>query len=250
MKLFRTPLGTVLEVEGRTSLLSLGWDEIFQSAEPRILLRDAMRGATVDSPALIEAGVLAPIDGQEVWAAGDDAQRPELFFKSNRHRTVGPHGQVRLRANSRWNVPEPELVVAVNSTGKIFGYTVGNDMTSRDLEGESSLYRSQAKVYDGSCALGPCIVISDDPPRAGTTIQLEIMRRGELAFAGETTLEQLKRKPTDLVSFLFQDSSFPSGVLLMTGTGIVPPSNFTLASGDEIRIEIEGVGRLVNTVAP
>ncbi len=276
MKLFRTPLGTVLEVEGRTSLLSLAWDDVFRSAEPRTLLRDAMRSTTVDSSALIEAGILAPVVGQEVWAAGVtyyrsrdarmeesrdaggadfyakvyEAERPELFFKANGHRVVGPTGQVRVRSDSRWNVPEPELTLAVNSAGKIFGYTVGNDMSSRDIEGDNPLYLPQAKVYDGSCAIGPCIVVSDEPPQAEATIRLEIMRRGELAFGGETTLAQLKRKPAELVSFLFRDNSFPSGVLLMTGTGIIPPNDFTLASGDEIRIEIEGVGRLVNTVAP
>jgi 2-dehydro-3-deoxy-D-arabinonate dehydratase len=276
MKLFRTPLGTVLEAEGRTSLLPLAWDEIFRSAEPRTLLRDAMRSTTVDSTALIEAGILAPVASQEVWAAGVtyyrsrdarmqesrdaggadfyakvyEAERPELFFKANGHRVVGAGGQVRVRSDSRWNVPEPELTLAINSAGKIFGYTVGNDMSSRDIEGENPLYLPQAKVYDGSCALGPCIVVSDDAPRAETTIRLEIMRRGELAFGGETTLSQLKRQPAELVSFLFRDSSFPNGVLLMTGTGIIPPNDFTLSGGDEIRIEIEGVGRLVNTVAP
>jgi 2-dehydro-3-deoxy-D-arabinonate dehydratase len=276
MKLFRTPLGTVLEVEGRTSLLSVSWDEIFRSAEPRALLRDAMRATTVDSSALIEAGILPPIVGQEVWAAGVtyyrsrdarmeessvaggadfyakvyEAARPELFFKANAHRVVGQGGQVRVRADSRWNVPEPELVLAVNSAGKIFGYTVGNDMSSRDIEGENPLYLPQAKVYDGCCALGPCIIVTDDAPRAESIIRLEIMRRGELAFGGETTLAQLKREPTELVSYLMRDSSFPNGVLLMTGTGIIPPNDFTLAGGDEIRIDIEGVGRLVNTVAP
>lgn len=275
MKLFRTPLGAVLEVEGRTSLLSLSWDEIFRSAEPRALLRDAMRATTVDSAALIEAGILAPVVGQEVWAAGVtyyrsrdarmeessvaggadfyakvyEAARPELFFKANAHRVVGQGGQVRVRADSRWNVPEPELVLAVNSAGKIFGYTVGNDMSSRDIEGENPLYLPQAKVYDGSCALGPCIVVTDDAPRPESIIKLEIMRRGELAFAGETTLAQLKREPAELVSYLMRDTSFPNGVMLMTGTGIIPPTDFTLASGDEIRIDIEGVGRLVNTVA-
>jgi len=276
MKLYRTPLGTVIEVEGKTSLVSLGWDEIFRNPDPATLLRDAVRSTTVNSPALIEAGVLAPIGQQEVWAAGVtyyrsrdarmaesqaaagadfyarvyDAERPELFFKNSAHRVVGPNGHVRLRSDSRWNVPEPELVLAVNRAGKIFGYTVGNDMSSRDIEGENPLYLPQAKVYDGSCALGPCIVVTAQPPRPETVIRLEIVRRGEQAFVGETTLAQLKRTPEELVGFLFRDNSFPDGAFLMTGTGIVPPNDFTLAAGDEIRIEIENVGRLVNTVAP
>ncbi len=275
MKLYRTRAGTVIEAGGKTVLVSLGWDEIFRSAEPSALLRDAVIGATVDSPALIEAGVLAPIGRQEVWAAGVtyyrsrdarmaesqaaagadfyarvyEAERPELFFKNSAHRVVGPGGQVRVRADSRWNVPEPELVLAVNAAGKIFGYTVGNDMSSRDIEGENPLYLPQAKVYDGSCALGPCIVVTQQPPSPESVIRLEIVRRGEVAFAGETTLAQLKRQPTDLVGFLFRDNSFPDGAFLMTGTGIVPPNDFTLAGGDEIRIDIENVGRLVNTVA-
>jgi 2-dehydro-3-deoxy-D-arabinonate dehydratase len=275
MKLYRTRAGTVIEAGGKTVLVSLDWDDVFRSADPSALLRNAVIGATVDSAALIEAGVLAPIGRQEVWAAGVtyyrsrdarmaesqdaagadfyarvyEAERPELFFKNSAHRVVGPGGQVRLRSDSRWNVPEPELVLAVNAAGQIFGYTVGNDMSSRDIEGENPLYLPQAKVYDGSCALGPCIVVAQQAPSPETAIRLEIIRRGEVAFAGETTLAQLKRQPADLVGFLFRDNSFPEGAFLMTGTGIVPPNDFTLAGGDEIRIEIENVGRLVNTVA-
>jgi 2-dehydro-3-deoxy-D-arabinonate dehydratase len=154
---------------------------------------------------------------------------------------------VRLRADSRWNVPEPELTLAVNAAGRIFGVTVGNDMSSRDIEGENPLYLPQAKVYDGSCALGPGIQLGAPPPPE-TTIRLEIVRGAGVAFAGDTTLAQLKRRPEELVEYLFRDNSFPNGVLLMTGTGIVPPGDFSLAAGDEIRIEIAGVGRLVNTV--
>ena len=217
--------------------------------------------------------MLAPIASQEVWAAGVTyyrsrdarieesrdaaggdfyarvyaAERPELFFKSSPHRVVGPGGRVRLRADSRWNVPEPELTLAVNAAGRIFGVTVGNDMSSRDIEGENPLYLPQAKVYDGSCALGPGVLLGDPPP-AETAIRLEIARGGRVAFGGETTLAQLKRRPAELVAYLFRDQTFPNGVFLMTGTGIVPGNDFTLAAGDEIRIEIAGVGRLVNTV--
>jgi 2-dehydro-3-deoxy-D-arabinonate dehydratase len=276
MKLFRTRAGVLAEAEdgGAARPLSLEWDELFRAADPIALAHERWERAAGQGAPLDERAVLAPIGAQEVWAAGVtyyrsrdarmeesrdaaggdfyarvyEAERPELFFKSSAHRVVGPGGRVRLRADSRWNVPEPELTLAVNAAGRIFGVTVGNDMSSRDIEGENPLYLPQAKVYDGSCALGPGILLGAPPP-ATTTIRLEIARAGGVAFAGETTLAQLKRRPEELVSYLFRDSSFPHGVFLMTGTGIVPGADFTLAAADEIRIEIAGVGRLVNTVA-
>jgi 2-dehydro-3-deoxy-D-arabinonate dehydratase len=275
MKLYRTRGGVVAEEWGRAFALDVAWDELFRAADPAArALEEFARAAKAGEPkALDERDVLAPIGSQEVWASGVtyyrsrdarmeesrdaaggdfyarvyEAERPELFFKSTPHRVVGPGGQVRLRADSRWNVPEPELTLAVNAAGRIFGVTIGNDMSSRDIEGENPLYLPQAKVYDGSCALGPCVLVGDVPP-SETAIRLEIARGGKVAFAGDTTLAQLKRKPAELVGFLFRDQSFPSGVFLMTGTGIVPGTDFTLARGDEIRIEIAGVGRLVNTV--
>jgi 2-dehydro-3-deoxy-D-arabinonate dehydratase len=274
MKVFRTLGGVVAEDGGRARPLAATWDELFRAVDPGALARMQFARAADEGAGLAEDDLLAPIASQEVWAAGVtyyrsrdarmeesrdaaggdfyarvyDAERPELFFKSSPHRVVGPGGQVRLRADSRWNVPEPELTLAVSSSGRIFGVTIGNDMSSRDIEGENPLYLPQAKVYDGSCALGPGILLGD-PPSAETAIRLEIARGGRVAFAGDTTLAQLKRRPAELVGFLFRDQSFPNGVLLMTGTGIVPPGDFTLAAGDEIRIEITGVGRLVNTVA-
>jgi len=276
MKLFRTPAGVVAEDGDRALTLSSGWDEFFRAAEPvELAKKEFERAAAGGKLGSGQPGeLLAPIGAQEVWAAGVtyyrsrdarmeesqsaaggdfyarvyEAERPELFFKSTPHRVVGPGGQVRLRADSRWNVPEPELVLAVNAAGRIFGVTVGNDMSSRDIEGENPLYLPQAKVYDGSCALGPGILLGE-VPGAETTIKLEIARAGALAFAGETTLAQLKRRPAELVGYLFRDQSFPNGTFLMTGTGIVPGADFTLRAGDEIRIEIAGVGRLVNTVA-
>jgi 2-dehydro-3-deoxy-D-arabinonate dehydratase len=155
---------------------------------------------------------------------------------------------VRIRRDSRWNVPEPELVLAVNAAGHIFGYTVGNDMSSRDIEGENPLYLPQAKVYDGSCALGPGVLVSEETPGSDTTITLRIERRGQDAFRGTTTLAQLRRSPASLVEYLYKEASFPNGAFLMTGTGIVPPSDFTLQEGDSIQIDIAGVGRLVNVV--
>jgi 2-dehydro-3-deoxy-D-arabinonate dehydratase len=279
MKLFRTRGGTMIEEEGRAFPSPLAWDEIFRSADPVALAHESFARAAAGvggqaSPSGAD-DLLAPIGRQEVWAAGVtyfrsrdarmqesrdaaggdfyarvyEAERPELFFKSSPHRVAGPGAPVRLRADSRWNVPEPELTLAVSSGGRIFGYTVGNDMSSRDIEGENPLYLPQAKVYDGSCALGPGILLGEAPLGTDTAIRLEIVREGRAVFAGETTLAQLKRRPAELVAYLFRDNSFPDGVFLMTGTGIVPPNEFTLAGGDEIRIEIANVGRLVNTVA-
>ncbi|HVU52943.1 MAG TPA: fumarylacetoacetate hydrolase family protein [Polyangia bacterium] len=276
MKVFLTRQGVRAQAEdgGPAVALALRWDDLFRAAEPAALVREHLALAAGGGAALDEGALVAPIVSQEVWAAGVtyyksrdarmeesrdaaggdfyarvyEAERPELFFKSSPHRVVGPGGRVRLRADARWNVPEPELTLAVTAAGRIFGVTVGNDMSSRDIEGENPLYLPQAKVYDGSCALGPGILLGE-PPGPETAIRLEIARGARVAFAGETTLAQLKRRPAELVGWLFRDQSFPNGVYLMTGTGIVPGADFTLAAGDEIRIDIAGVGRLVNTVA-
>jgi 2-dehydro-3-deoxy-D-arabinonate dehydratase len=219
--------------------------------------------------------LLAPIEGQEVWAAGVTyfrsrtarmaeseasggmsfydrvytAERPELFFKSTPHRTAGPGSPVRIRHDSKWNVPEPELTLLVSPKGRILGYTVGNDMSSRDIEGENPLYLPQAKVYDGSCALGPGILVTSQPLAPATGIHIEIRRAGSAVFADGTTLAAMKRSPTELVGYLFRENTFPNGCFLLTGTGIVPPNSFTLASGDEIAIAIDGIGTLSNPVA-
>lgn len=177
------------------------------------------------------------------------AERPELFFKAVAHRVAGPGKPVRIRKDSRWNVPEPELALVVTRAGKIVGYTIGNDMSSRDIEGENPLYLPQAKVYDGSCALGPCVLVTEKMPDVSTEIRLDIRRDGESSFSGATTLAQLKREPQSLVEFLYRDNSFPHGCILLTGTGIVPPDDFTLLAGDEIRITIEPIGTLTNVVA-
>jgi 2-dehydro-3-deoxy-D-arabinonate dehydratase len=274
MHVFRTRSGVVAQSDeaGVAVPLALDWDDLFRAPDAEALVREQLARA---APARVEdAQLLPPVASQEVWAAGVtyyrsrdarmeesrdaaggdfyarvyEAERPELFFKSSARRVVGTGGQVRLRADSRWNVPEPELTLAVNAAGRIFGVTVGNDMSSRDIEGENPLYLPQAKVYDGSCALGPGLRLGG-PPGPETAIRLEIARGGRAAFAGETTLAALKRRPEELVSYLTKETTFPDGVFLMTGTGIIPPNDFTLAPGDEIRIEITGVGRLVNTVA-
>jgi 2-dehydro-3-deoxy-D-arabinonate dehydratase len=231
-------------------------------------------GEPTDPPG--DAALLAPIGSQEVWAAGVtyersrtarvaeaeqaggdvfydlvyDAARPELFFKATSHRVVGPGGEVRIRRDSHWNVPEPELALVVSSRGEIVGYTIGNDMSSRSIEGENPLYLPQAKIYSGSAALGPVLVVSGGPPPAATTISMVIARSGADLFTGSTSLERLKRSPSELVDYLFRDNDFPTGVFLMTGTGIVPDDDFTLQPGDSISIAIDGVGTLVNVVGP
>ena len=227
-------------------------------------------GRTASRPRLVRA----PLQSQEIWAAGVtyfrsrtarmeeskdagggsfydrvyEAERPEIFFKSTPHRVAAPGTPVRIRADSKWNVPEPELTLAISSRGRIFGYTVGNDMSSRDIEGENPLYLPQAKSYDKAAAIGPCLVVTEQLPGADTVIAIEIRRAGAAAFSGETTVGQIKRPLPSLADWLYRENAFPSGSYLMTGTGIVPPDGFTLQRGDEIRITIEPVGTLVNPV--
>ena len=218
--------------------------------------------------------IRAPIGSQEVWAAGVTyyrsrdarmeeaksagggdfydrvyaAARPELFMKATPHRVVGPNQKVAIRDDAKWSVPEPELTLLITPSGKITGYTIGNDMSSRDIEGENPLYLPQAKVYDRSCALGPCILVSAAALSRETEIRLEILRSGKMEFSGTTTLDALKREPASLVDYLYRNNSFPSGCFLLTGTGIVPPDAFTLQAGDEIRITIPPIGTLINQV--
>jgi 2-dehydro-3-deoxy-D-arabinonate dehydratase len=177
------------------------------------------------------------------------AERPELFFKSTASRTVGTGGKVRVRTDAKWSVPEPELTLLITPGGQIVGYTIGNDMSSRDIEGENPLYLPQAKVYNGSCALGPGILVAADPLPSSTQIVLEILRNDRVEFADSIDLTALKRNPLTLIEYLMRDNSFPYGAFLMTGTGIVPPSSFTLAHGDRVRITIEPIGTLENEVA-
>jgi 2-dehydro-3-deoxy-D-arabinonate dehydratase len=223
---------------------------------------------------LEEVTLLAPIDEQEVWAAGVtykrsqvareresegaarfydlvySAFRPELFFKANPHRVVGPGGRVHIRRDSQWSVPEPELALIISPQLQIVGYTIGNDMSARDIEGENPLYLPQAKVYDNCCALGPVITLADSMPRPdNVTIRLTIERNGAKMFEGSTQLSAMARSFDDLVTWLGREASFPNGVILLTGTGIVPPDDFSLAVGDHIAIDISGIGRLTNWVA-
>jgi 2-dehydro-3-deoxy-D-arabinonate dehydratase len=177
------------------------------------------------------------------------ADRPELFFKATPHRVVGTGGEVRIRSDSEWNVPEPEITLVLSSHPKLAGFTIGNDMSSRDIEGANPLYLPQAKVYDGCCALGPCITLAGTmPPRDTIAIHMTVQRAGKVVFRGETNAAQMARGFDDLVSWLARDNSFPHGAFLLTGTGIVPDSSFTLHPGDVIGISIDGIGTLVNTV--
>lgn len=275
MRLFRTTGGVFVEENERHFLIAdHSWDALLAREDlPEFLTRFVERAAPIEG--FHEGSLLAPISGQEVWAAGVtyyrsrgarmeeskdagggnfydrvySAERPELFFKSTASRTVGPGGKVRIRTDAKWSVPEPELTLVISPSGRIVGYTIGNDMSSRDIEGENPLYLPQAKVYNGSCALGPGILVTANPLVGSTMIVLEIMRNDQAEFAGSVELTELKRDPGVLVEYLFRDNSFPAGVFLMTGTGIVPPSSFTLASGDKVRIRIEPIGLLENIVA-
>lgn len=223
---------------------------------------------------LINTDLLAPIGSQEVWASGVtymrsrearmeeskdagggdfyarvyDADRPELFFKAPAYRTVGSGHPVRIRKDSKWNVPEPELTLFICSEGTIEGYTIGNDMSSRDIEGENPLYLPQAKSYDGAAAIGPCLYVPENPIHPNSLIQISINRNAQMVFYGEISINRMKRKHKELVEYLFRETTFVNGAFLMTGTGIVPPDNFTLNAGDEIRITIEEIGTLVNVV--
>lgn len=274
MKLYRTAHGAFVEEDGSYyPVATEDWDELLSSTNLHARACAAIAGGGVSS---LDAGtILAPIVSQEVWAAGVTyyrsrsarieeskdagggnfydrvyaAERPELFFKATGRRVVGPEEAVRIRSDAKWSVPEPELTLLVDPGGSIVGYTVGNDMSSRDIEGENPLYLPQAKVYDGSCALGPCVLLSQEPLDPATGIHLEIERQGKTAFSASTSLAELKRDPKELVRFLFRDNSFPHGVFLLTGTGIVPPDDFTLSTDDVIRIAIDGIGTLKNYVA-
>ena len=283
MKLYKTRLGIVLESENLFYPVPADdWDEFVNQDALFDVLQQLTKSVAASNHYhdWTKTVLLAPIGRQEVWAsgvtylrsrdarmeesrksAGDtgggsafydrvyDAERPELFFKSTPERVVGPGANVRIRADSTWNVPEPELTLFITSSGKIVGYTCGNDMSSRSIEGENPLYLPQAKTYDGSAALGPCLYVPENPISPDTLIRLEIIRDEQAAFTNSIAIDQMKRQHTELVSFLFRECSFPNGCYLMTGTGIVPPDDFTLRSGDEVRITIDGIGTLINAVA-
>ncbi len=274
MIIYKTMQGHYVEDAGQYYRLEgPSWDALIMRDDLQEYLSDVIRKSQPIGDELPYA-MEAPIENQEVWAAGVtyyrsrsarieeskdagggdfydrvySADRPELFFKATAHRVAGPNSKVRIRRDATWSVPEPELVLAINPQGKIVGYTVGNDMSSRDIEGANPLYLPQAKVYDKSCALGPGILITQESLPLSTQISLEILRVSKVEFSAAVTLADMKRDPATLVEYLFRDNSFPRGCFLLTGTGIVPPDTFTLHSKDEIRITIAPIGTLVNEV--
>lgn len=271
MKLYRTKQGNILEAAGKFYQLDQPWDELVN----REGLYPYLEKATTSAKEVAATNdILPPIGSQEVWAAGVtylrsrnarmeesktsggadfydkvyEAERPELFFKSLPHR-VAAHGEpVYIRRDSRWNVPEPELTVFINSKGNIQGYTVGNDMSSRDIEGENPLYLPQAKVYERSAALGPCLYVPKEPISLSSMIHMTITRDGKQAYKGEVPVSQMKRGLSELAGWLYRETDFVNGCYLMTGTCLVPPNEFTLQENDRVDIEIDGIGVLTNYI--
>jgi 2-dehydro-3-deoxy-D-arabinonate dehydratase len=278
MKLYKTVKGIIIAHEHNYFLSpETDWNKFINRPNLYTKVLGELRHLHAEPAleAICRTSALTPIGDQDVWASGVtylrsrearmeeskdagggdfyarvyEAERPELFFKAPAHRTVGPHAPVRIRRDSKWNVPEPELTLFICTTGSIEGYTIGNDMSSRDIEGENPLYLPQAKSYDGATALGPCLFVSENPIDPDTKISIVIQRNGATAFANEISISRMKRKHLELAQYLFRELSFPYGTFLMTGTGIVPPDDFTLRSKDVISISIEHIGTLENTVA-
>ncbi|HEY3405453.1 MAG TPA: fumarylacetoacetate hydrolase family protein [Ohtaekwangia sp.] len=277
MKIYRTKKGIIIHHLDNFYLANeSSWDTFVNRSGLYKKITEDIKG--LKSDASLKESVttpLSPVGNQEVWASGVtylrsrearmeeskdagggdfyarvyEADRPELFFKSPAYRTVGSGEAVRIRKDSKWNVPEPELTLFICTAGSIEGYTIGNDMSSRDIEGENPLYLPQAKSYDGSTAVGPCLYVPENPIHPDAMISIEIHRKSEKMFSGEISINRMKRKHIELVEYLFREVTFPYGTYLMTGTGIVPPDSFTLQSGDVIKISIENIGTLINTVA-
>ena len=278
MKIFNTKRGIIIQHQDQYFLSAeSGWDKfvnrskLFQYVKSELINLKPNQALAE----LVNTSLKAPIGNQEIWASGVtymrsrearmeeskdagggdfyarvyEAERPELFFKATAYRTVGSGEPVRIRMDSKWNVPEPELTLFICSSGTIEGYTIGNDMSSRDIEGENPLYLPQAKSYNGSAAIGPCLYVPGEPIKEDAMINIEIVRKDRPVFSGEISINRMKRKHAELASYLFREMSFAHGTYLMTGTGIVPPDTFTLNVDDEVRISIEGIGTLVNRVA-
>ncbi|CAN5351882.1 hypothetical protein BH09BAC6_BH09BAC6_30130 [soil metagenome] len=275
MQLYKTTHGNLLVHNGSVFMMEENWDALINrdSLEEYLLLKagNAQKG---DAGWLSDGYAVAPIGQQEVWAAGVtylrsrdarmeesqesgaatlydmvyEADRPELFFKAIAQRVAGHGEQVYIRRDSAWNVPEPELTLYINSNGNIQGYTVGNDMSSRSIEGENALYLPQAKIYEKSAALGPCLYVTASPIGNDTAIKLVIKRNGAMVYTDATTIAQLKRSFTELTGYLFSECDFPQGCFLMTGTCLVPPPEFTLQENDVVEITIDHIGTLVNTI--
>jgi 2-dehydro-3-deoxy-D-arabinonate dehydratase len=278
MKVFNTKSGIVIHHQDQYFLSKeVSWDKFVNRSQLHKQVLNELVNLKSDASlaTVVNKDLKAPIANQEVWASGVtymrsrearmeeskdagggdfyarvyEAERPELFFKAPPCRTVGSGEAVRIRKDSKWNVPEPELTLFICSAGTIEGYTIGNDMSSRDIEGENPLYLPQAKSYDGAAAVGPCLYVPAEPIKEDTMISIEILRSNKAVFSGEISINRMKRKHKELAGYLFREITFLHGAYLMTGTGVVPPDSFTLNVDDEVRISIEGIGTLVNRVA-
>ncbi|TSD67234.1 2-hydroxyhepta-2,4-diene-1,7-dioate isomerase [Inquilinus sp. KBS0705] len=278
MKLYKTKQGILLEHENSFFVVDRQWDILINRDKLESYLQKLLTGlnpiTAAEKDAWLSAeNILPPIGRQEVWAAGVtylksrdarmeesetaaslydmvyDAERPELFFKANPSRVSGHLQQVYIRTDSTWDVPEPELTLFVNTNGNIQGYTVGNDMSSRSIEGENALYLPQAKIYEKSAALGPCLYVSETSIDASSAIKMTISRNGEEAFKDDTSVSRIKRSFTELTGYLFAEMDFPGGCFLMTGTCLVPPPSFTLQPGDVVEMSIDHIGTMINTIA-
>jgi len=279
MNIFKTTKGIIIKHQDQYFLSKeVNWDAFVNRSKLHYHIVKELSGLKPDASLSdqVNKNLKAPIGNQEVWASGVtyfrsrearmeesknagggdfyarvyEAERPELFFKAPAYRTVGSGESIRIRHDSKWNVPEPELTLFICSGGTIEGYTIGNDVSSRDIEGENPLYLPQAKSYDGSAAIGPCLYVPSEPIHADTMISIEILRKEQIVFSGEISINRMKRKHTELVSYLFRELTFPHGTYLMTGTGIVPPDSFTLEINDEVRISIDQIGTLINRIKP
>lgn len=278
IRLFRSATAVFLENDESPGLVrpagpDFSFNALFTVEDPIAYALAAFAAAGPELPLDPAIPCQPPIGDQEVWAAGVtyfrsrtarmeeaesaggdifydkvyEAPRPELFFKATAARTRGHGDHVAIRSDSSWDVPEPELTLAISSRGQVFGHTIGNDMSSRSIEGENPLYLPQAKVYTGSCAIGPCLVVGP-PPGPETVIGVTITRQEAQVFSGDTTVSQIKRSFTELAEYLFRSNEFRHGAYLMTGTGVVPDSSFTLKPGDVVAITIDGIGTLTNEV--
>ena len=276
MKLYRTTQGIIIESNGQYyRAAGRDWDTYINRDNLYDIISSEIKTTSSDNSLKEELKEkLAPIVQQEIWASGVtymkskearmeeskgagggdfysrvyDADRPEIFFKATAARTVGPGDAVLIRRDSQWNVPEPELTLFITSNEKIVGYTCGNDMSSRDIEGENPLYLPQAKSYDGAAAIGPCLYVPGKPIDPETKIGIKILRNKQTVFEGSIAINRMKRAHQELADYLFRETTFPHGVFLMTGTGLVPPNDFTLEVGDEVSITIDNIGTLTNTV--
>lgn len=277
MRIYKTDTNVIIEKNGDFFLIeNPEWDSFINRDNLYEELQKDIQNLSVNQKNLLETqAIKAPVKSQEIWAAGVtyqqsktarmeeskesggatfydkvyEAERPELFFKATPQRTVGHKDFVNIRKDSTWDVPEPELTLFITSSAKIIGYTIGNDMSSRSIEGENPLYLPQAKSYDRSAALGPCVYIPEKPISSDTKISMQIVRDSQKVFEGDTLINQMKRSHEELAEFLFRECSFPYGVFLMTGTNIVPGNDFTLQSKDEVHITIDGIGTLINFVS-